>query len=57
MAAEPKRTKNDSIIHVASGKANGSKKYIQEKAKRFDENNRILKEAFLNHKKTRHSII
>ncbi|WP_180954858.1 hypothetical protein [Bacillus sp. V3-13] len=40
------RFEDDKIIHVASGSVNSDKKYIEEKAKRFDETNRRLQQAF-----------
>lgn len=39
------RFENDKVIHVASGSENADKKYIEEKAKKFDETNRRLQEA------------
>ncbi|MDN4075444.1 hypothetical protein [Fictibacillus terranigra] len=45
------RFENDKIIHVASGSVNAGKRFIEEKARRFDENNRILKEIFSKSKK------
>lgn len=40
------RYEDNKIIHVASGSENADKRYIEAKAKRFDETNQRLKEAF-----------
>ncbi|UGB30658.1 MULTISPECIES: hypothetical protein [Bacillaceae] len=46
MSTKVLRYEDDKIIHVASGSENADKKYIEAKAKRFDETNRRLREAF-----------
>ncbi|MFC7395177.1 hypothetical protein [Scopulibacillus cellulosilyticus] len=51
MSTKILRFGNDNIIHVASGSVNADKKYIEEKAKRFDETNRRLQQAFGKNKK------
>ncbi|WP_445492480.1 hypothetical protein [Niallia sp. 03133] len=45
------RFDNAKVIHVASGNVNADRKYIDAKAKRFDETNRRLQEAFGKNKK------
>ncbi|WP_158587648.1 hypothetical protein [Neobacillus notoginsengisoli] len=46
MKTQSIRNDDDKIIHVASGSEKAAEKYIEEKAKRFDETNRRLQEAF-----------
>lgn len=46
MSTKVLRFEDDKIIHVASGSENADKKYIEAKAKRFDETNLRLREAF-----------
>ena len=45
------RFEDEKIIHVASAPVNTDKKYIEAKAKRFDETNRRLQQAFGNSKR------
>ncbi|CAH0346584.1 hypothetical protein [Bacillus sp. CECT 9360] len=46
MSTKVLRFEDDKIIHVASGSINTDKKYIEAKARRFDETNRRLQQAF-----------
>ncbi|MDG5790132.1 hypothetical protein QA612_22075 [Evansella sp. AB-P1] len=45
MSTKITRFENDKIIHVASGSEYTDKKFIEAKAKRFDETNRRLQTA------------
>lgn len=46
MKTQLHRNGDEKIIHVASGSGKAAEKYIEAKAKRFDETNRRLQEAF-----------
>ncbi|WP_174614686.1 hypothetical protein [Virgibacillus ihumii] len=50
------RYNNGKVVHVASGSDKTSKSFTRKKAKRFDENNRLLKEALLDDQKKRTEI-
>ncbi|TCP28741.1 hypothetical protein EV207_11653 [Scopulibacillus darangshiensis] len=49
------RFEDDKVIHVASGSINADKNYIEAKAKRFDETNRRLQQAFGKYKRRNNS--
>lgn len=51
MSKNDNRYNGGKVIHVASGSAKTSKLYTQKKAKKFDENNRLLKDALLKNDK------
>ncbi|MFZ3588915.1 hypothetical protein ACOI1C_06445 [Bacillus sp. DJP31] len=46
MKSQLLRNDDERIIHVASGSEKAAEKYIEAKAKRFDETNRRLQDAF-----------